>query len=95
MAKFQNKYKTGSTRLPNWDYGQNGSYFITICTHNHVSHFGNIQNDRMCLSNTGIIADILWCEIQHHARNIRLSEFIVMPNHIHGILLLNDDNGEK
>jgi len=92
MVKSQNKYKTQSTRFSSWNYGWNGSYFITICTHHHLSSFGNIQNDRMCLSNAGIIVDILWHEIPHHARDIRLSKFVVMPNHIHGILILDGGN---
>ena len=95
MTKFKKTYRVESTRLPEWDYGQNGSYFITVCTHNHVSRFGDIQDGHICLSHVGIIADILWHEIKNHARNIHLSEFVVMPNHVHGILILDDgdDNG--
>ncbi len=90
--KYKNKYRIASTRLQNWDYGWNGAYFITICTHNRVNYFGKIHNDKMQLSNIGVIADILWHEIKNHAKNIELGEFIVMPNHIHGILILNNYN---
>ncbi len=95
MEKYGNKYRIKSTRLQNWDYGWNGAYFITICTKNREHYFGEIENGRMQLSPIGVIADILWYEIKNHAKNIELGEFIVMPNHIHGILILNGntDNG--
>lgn len=90
--KFQNRYHTGSVRLKNWDYRNPGSYFITICTKNRAPYFGEIVTGKMILSNVGIIADILWHEIKNHTKNVELGEFVVMPNHIHGILILNNDN---
>lgn len=89
--KFKNKYRIASTRLQNWDYGWSGAYFITICTQNRENYFGKIENGKMQLSQIGVIADILWYEIKNHAKNIKLGEFVVMPNHIHGILILNND----
>ena len=59
-------------------------------TENRNHFFGEIINGKMELSNTGVIADIFWHEIPHHTKNVILGEFIVMPNHIHGILILND-----
>lgn len=87
--KFQNKYRIASTRLQNWDYGWDGSYFVTICTKNREHSFGKVVNGIMHLSHVGIIADVLWYEIKNHARNIELGEFQVMPNHIHGIIIIN------
>ena len=57
--------------------------------------FGKIENGEINLSPLGIIADVLWHEIKNHANNIDFGEFTVMPNHIHGIILLgcNDDDG--
>jgi len=94
MDKFQNKYRIPSARHPHWDYRWAGAYFITICTQNRIHYFGEIQNGVMNLSNVGVIADILWHEIPHHAKNVELGAFVVMPNHIHGILILtgNDDD---
>ncbi len=89
--KFQNKYRIASARLQNWDYGNDGAYFITICTQNREHYFGEIGNGIMHLSNLGVIADIFWHEIKHHAQNVELDAFVVMPNHIHGILILNDN----
>ncbi len=89
--KFQNKYRIPSARLQNWDYASEGSYFITICTHNREHLFGEIENGKMKLSNVGIIADLMWYEMKNHVKNIELGGFVVMPNHIHGILILNND----
>jgi len=92
--KFRNTYRIESTRLQNWDYRWAGVYFITICTQNRECYFGNIENGEMTLSNIGVIADILWYEIKNHTKNIELGEFIVMPNHIHGILILNGNDDD-
>jgi REP element-mobilizing transposase RayT len=95
--KFKNKYRIPSTRLQNWDYGLHAAYFVTICTQGRECYFGEVVNGKMNLSGIGIIADILWHEIKKHAPNIELGEFVVMPNHVHGILILNgnddDDDG--
>ncbi len=101
MDKYQNKYRITSARWQDWDYAWDGVYFITICTKNREHYFGEIVDDKMVLSNTGTIAHILWYEVKNHAKNIELDEFVVMPNHIHGILILhgndrnNGDNGNN
>jgi REP element-mobilizing transposase RayT len=92
MKKFQNKYRIFSTRLQNWDYRWTGAYFVTICTKNRLHYFGEIKNKQMQLSPTGVIADILWHEIKNHTQNVELGEFVVMPNHIHGVIIIADDN---
>lgn len=91
--KFQNKYRISSTRLQNWDYRWAGAYFITICCKDRRHYFGEIQNGKMNLSNVGVLANVFWYEIKNHAQNVELGEYIIMPNHIHGILILkNDEN---
>lgn len=90
MDKFQNKYRIPSARLQHWDYRWAGAYFTTICTHNREHYLGEIVNGQMQLSHIGIIADIMWYQLPYHAKNIELGAFVVMPNHIHGILILND-----
>jgi len=89
--KFKNKYRTTSTRLQHWDYRWDGYYFITICTKNKEEYFGEIIDGKMILSPLGIIADILWCEIKNHSKKMQLDAFVVMPNHIHGIIILSDN----
>ena len=91
--KFQNKYRTASARLQTWNYAWDAAYFVTICTKNREHFFGEIENAIMNLSAIGIIANDLWHEIKNHARNIQLGEFIVMPNHIHGIVILDGNDG--
>jgi putative transposase len=88
MYKLQKQY-----RLKNYDYSQNGAYFITICTKNRIDHFGKIENEEMRLSEIGEIAKHFWEEIPNSFTNVQLDQFVVMPNHIHGIImLLNNGN---
>ncbi len=93
MAKFREKYRIESARLQDWDYANDAAYFITICAFERECYFGEIVNNRMVLSHIGVIADVLWYEIKNHAKNIELESFVVMPNHIHGIIKLigNED----
>ena len=78
-----------SIRLKNWDYRWDAAYFITINTKNHERFFGEIENKKMKYTPAGAIAYVLWKEIKNHEKNVELGEFVVMPNHIHGILILN------
>jgi REP element-mobilizing transposase RayT len=94
MDKYQNKYRIPSARLKNWDYGSNGAYFITICTQNREHFFGEIINGQMLLNATGQTAEKFWTEIPEHFPFIELGNFVVMPNHVHGILIIDKpDNG--
>lgn len=88
--KFQDKYRITSTRLQYWDYSWNAQYFITICTKNREHYFGEIKGEKMILSNIGILADVFWHEIKNHTKGVDLDVFVVMPNHIHGILAINN-----
>ena len=89
MDKFKNIYRIPSARAQWWNYGNNAAYFITICTAYREEFFGNVINKKMQLSPIGVIADVFWHEIKKHFNNIELREFVVMPNHIHGILVIN------
>lgn len=85
-----NQYRSASARAPWWDYGRNGIYFVTICTHNKAPFFGTIQQGKLQLSPLGKLAKDCWQQIpQHTLEGVRLSAFIVMPNHIHGIIILD------
>lgn len=90
--KFQNKYRIASARHQHWDYASAAAYFITICVKDRECSFGEIKNGVMNLSGIGIIADIMWYEIKNHAKNIELGDFVVMPNHMHGIIILNGND---
>ena len=100
MSKFRNKYRIESTRATWWDYTWNGAYFITICTKDMQHFFGTVINEKMVLSPMGVIAELLWYEIPNRSKDIILGEYVIMPNHMHGILILNaqdaaDKNAEK
>ncbi|MFD1256287.1 transposase [Mucilaginibacter terrae] len=92
--KFQQKYRTKSFRRLFWDYGSHGLYFITICTHERNHYFGEIeqQNSESPLLQEKEIATIAkqnWLTIPQYHNYIELDEFVIMPNHIHGILFVN------
>ncbi len=90
--KYKNKYQIDSTRLKNWDYGSNGAYFITICTKNRKRFFGEIANNKMIYNEMGCLAHNFWAEIPKHFPFIELGNFQIMPNHVHGILIINKTN---
>ncbi len=91
---FRGKYRAKTTRLPNWDYGANGFYFVTICLKNRECVFGNVIDGKMVLSETGKIAGQFWKAIPEHFPFVIPDEYIIMPDHIHGIIVINknDDN---
>lgn len=96
MDKFQNKYRIQSARLQNWDYGWNSAYFVTICTANRELFFGDIMDDKMNLSEIGEITDKYWLEIPEHFPFVKLDVHVVMPNHIHGIVIIDKpDDGRN
>jgi len=94
LEKFKGKYRIKSARLQNWDYSWNGLYFITICTQNREFYFGDVVKGEMILSAIGEIVKKYWYEIPKNFPFVELDEFVVMPNHIHGIIIINkkDDN---
>ena len=79
-----------SVRLPGYDYSQAGAYFVTIVTNQRVCLFGQIIEDQMRLSKAGLIAEARWLAIPEHFPHAELGAFVVMPNHIHGIIVLHD-----
>jgi REP element-mobilizing transposase RayT len=90
MTLYKNKYRSKSIRLPNRNYAANGYYFITICTSQKICYFGNIINHQMQLYSVGKIAQKFWLEIPQHSKHTYLDEYIIMPNHIHGIIVINN-----
>ena len=88
--EFKNKHRSTSSRLQSWDYGWSGAYFITICTQHKKHFFGEITDGNMQLTQIGILADTLMYESKNHAKNIKLENYIVMPNHVHAILIIGD-----
>ena len=75
-------------RLENYDYRTPGAYFITLCTHKREYLFGQIINEKMILNQLGTVVESVWQDLPVHYSNVELDEFAVMPNHIHGIIVL-------
>ena len=84
MNKFQHKYRIPPARAQWWDYANAGAYFITICTANREHFFGEIEK----MNELGRLAEKYWYEIPNQFNFIELGAFVVMPNHIHGILII-------
>jgi putative transposase len=79
-----------SIRLPEYDYSQAGAYFVTIVTWGKMPLFGEICEGEMRLSAAGRIVKTEWKRLAHQFSNIRLNAFVVMPNHVHGIIVIDD-----
>jgi REP element-mobilizing transposase RayT len=77
-----------SIRLKDYDYSSPGEYFVTICTHQRECSFGEIVEGEIRFSAIGEIADRCWREIPAHFTHVELDEYVVMPNHIHGIIII-------
>lgn len=76
-------------RLKYYDYSNAGWYYVTICTNDHKNHFGEIINSKKDLNDAGKIVYEYWEKIEKLHKNIELDYFVIMPNHIHGIIIIN------
>ena len=75
-------------RMRGFDYSRSGSYFVTICVRDHREVFGEIHEGQLTLNDYGKLVEKHWLEIPSHYQNVQLDEFIVMPNHVHGIIVI-------
>ncbi len=79
-------------RLPEYDYAQEGVYFVTVCTKGKVCLFGNVVDGKMVLNDAGEMIKSVWDAIPEHYPGIETDEFVVMPNHFHGIIVIADSS---
>ncbi|MEN8122777.1 MAG: transposase [Bacteroidota bacterium] len=86
MKYNPNIHNRKSIRLKGYDYSKAGLYFITICVQNRACLFGNITNGKMNLNDAGVMVENEWVALPKRFQNIKLHEYIVMPNHFHAIL---------
>lgn len=77
-------------RYKGYDYSQNGYYFVTICTKDREMFFGDIENSKMELSEIGLVVKKFWQEIPERFPVASLDECVLMPNHLHGIIVINN-----
>ncbi len=87
------KHKRRSIRLRGYDYSAPGAYFITICTHQRQCLFGQIVAGQMELNATGLWVQACWQRLPHSFLTLTLDVFVIMPNHLHGILWLGNASG--
>jgi putative transposase len=91
MTHKSDKLHRHSIRLRDYDYSQEGAYFVTICTHNKESIFGDVVNGKMQLNEYGHLVEAEWLKTANIRDNIELDAFVIMPNHFHGILAIVDN----
>jgi putative transposase len=78
-------------RIKGYDYLQAGAYFVTVCAYKKQALFGEIHGDKIELSDIGQLIRQYWVAIPRHFANVRRDEFVIMPNHFHGIIVIHDD----
>lgn len=85
-------HRRRSIRLKEYNYSEEGGYYVTICTHNKECMFGKIANGEMRLNDLGKIVREEWLKTATMRQNVKLEEFVVMPNHLHGVIILRSDS---
>ena len=90
MSLFRNKYRIESARLKGYDYAEAGAYFVTVCTKGMQCWFGDVVNGEMQLSAIGNIVADEWMKTERIRANVTLDAWVIMPNHLHGIVVINE-----
>src|SRR5688572_19475413 len=88
-VEFVMPLRKQTLRLRSWDYAGGGWYFITTCTHQGLPFFGKVVDDKVSLSAAGRIAEACWKAIPEHVALAETDAFVAMPNHVHGVLVLD------
>jgi putative transposase len=92
--EFTCHHNRRSVRLQGYDYSRPGAYFVTICIeHRDKRLFGDIKNGAMCLNELGTIVRDEWLTTARMRPNVEIDEYVIMPNHIHGIIIIRDGRG--
>lgn len=95
MTYDPEKHHRRSIRLKEYDYSQSGAYFVTICTYNRECLFGEIANGEMNLNDAGRMVQQVWNELLQFYIGVDIDVFIVMPNHVHGVIVIDNRRGES
>lgn len=91
MAFNPEKHHRRSIRMEGYDYSQAGVYFVTVCVKDRECLLGEIGGGKMVLNEMGKIVEETWNDLTNHIENIELDEFMVMPNHVHGIVVIKSE----
>ena len=87
MKNDRNKHRR-SIRLQNYDYKRSGAYFVTMVTQNRACLFGDVVNGRLQLNDAGQMIQAIWDQLPQHYPSVETDAFVIMPNHVHGIIAL-------
>ena len=95
FKRKQDKYDRKSIRLKGFDYSTKRHYFITVCSNFRAPLFGYVRHEKSILNDAGLMVDAYWAHLPDKFPNVKLHAFIVMPNHIHGIIEIVDTGGHS
>ncbi len=95
MSKFKGRYRVETTRLPGWDYAGMGYYFVTLCTEDRLPFFGIVTDGQMILSPMGEIVAREWQRTEQVRDKVALDACVIMPNHVHGIVVIHGGDTAK
>ena len=84
------KHHRRSIRLKGYDYKAEGSFFVTICVQDKEMLFGKVINNVMILNEYGIVVEYTWNDLPNHNKHIHLDNYVIMPNHVHGIIIITE-----
>ncbi len=87
----QGEPRRRSIRLLGYDYSTPGAYFITACIQNRLLLFGQVVNNKMAANRLGAVVEDCWAKLPDHYDNVALDAFILMPNHVHGVIIIKDE----
>jgi len=95
MKLNPDRHHRRSIRLRGYDYLQSGAYFVTVCTKDRECLFGEVMDGEMRWNEAGRIVQTTWAELPSHYPGVQIDEFVVMPNHVHGIVVLSEHHGNE
>ena len=96
MKKEENKYPARKrTRLKEYDYSNNAYYFITICVNDKSEVFGSVENNKVLLNTYGSVIEKHLLDLSDRFKSVEIDYYVIMPNHLHCILILDNDNFER
>ncbi len=87
---YKNKFRIESTRLKKWDYANDGAYFVTICVKDRKELLGEILDGKLKENGLTKIVQNCWEDLPHHYPNCVLDAFVIMPNHVHGLIIIDN-----
>lgn len=92
MLYHPGKHHHRSIRLSGYNYSEEGWYFVTICVQDRECLFGKIHDNKMIFNRYGLIVEMEWIRTAQLRKNVYLDEYVIMPNHFHGIIVLHDNH---